>query len=429
MLWIAYVLVATLLDALTDVASDHVIATDEDEEDEDEDDVEVALPLGKKNGARLRHSKPPSAPQQRRSVAKWGCFRRRKQRPCQWLFESRAAAVVDASERPKSKLTSEQDLLCSCVAMAAVSFWLWQRSDWSILPPVGTLPREVVETWSPSFPAAPPQPTPSAAAYWLALVAGVLYAFGMRSIMKAWETVPSTIVTPMMQLSGPLVEIMEAALGFVARRRRRKRPGILAAVAGARLSARDWLAFALITLGGLAPSAESLPQLFRTWSPAMTRLLVSNGLYAAYFLLLALCVGDAGSRGGNGMDETHVVVLSNFSAVLTLAVLFAATPSLKAHARALRHVDTFPKLVSAAAEGTNYASMLFLSYAYERHYSTAMVTAARTALNQYTNVLLAAALYGLANVGRPVHHFRRKLLCSCVVSLGLLVSLDSSASS
>ncbi|KAJ8607406.1 hypothetical protein CTAYLR_009955 [Chrysophaeum taylorii] len=364
-MWLPYVVGATVLDALTDVASDHVIATEEEPQDEE---------------ACLCGDPSPQA-------------KGRKPRKDPLLLAKLGLGDIDA------KLTSEQDLVCSCVAMFWISVLIWQWSDWSVLPT-------------------------SDATYLLAVIAGVAYACAMRSVMKAWELVPSTIVTPMMQLSGPVVEIFEAALGAVARRRRR--PSILDSVANAQLAPTDAVAFALITLGGLAPSTDSLPQLARwsTWrSPAMSLLLVSNLLYATYYILLSLCVGEKDAP--TPMTELHFVVISNLAAVATLTLWFAANPDLRRHARGLANVPKFPKLVSAAAEATNYAAMLLLSFAYQRHYSSGLVTAARTGLNQFTNVILAAVLYTLGGIGRPVRDFNKKILAACLVSIGLFISVDN----
>lgn len=312
MLWLVYVFWATVLDALTDVASDHVIATEEDDD-----------PF---------------------SVSK-----------------------------KKKKVTSEQDLLCSCVTMFVVSLGLWIYFGFAM-------------EFSTSFCAS--------------VGAGWVYAHAMRAVMKAWEIVPSTIVTPMLQLTGPTVQLMEAAMGT------------------SRLTAYDWIAFFLITCGGLAPSIETLPQLATTstWtSPSMSLLVKANVLYSCYYVALSWCVD-------NGVTEMQFVVISNLSAVATLLACFGSDRDLRRHAARMSQVDHLPKMISAAAECTNYLSMLLLSFAYQKHYSSGLVTAARTGLNQFTNVFLAAFLHDAMKIGRPVLNFKRKLFSAFVVSLGLYVS-------
>jgi hypothetical protein len=44
------------------------------------------------------------------------------------------------------------------------------------------------------------------------IAAGLAYALGYLALLKAWESVPSTVIVPCLQLSSPMVELMEAAL-------------------------------------------------------------------------------------------------------------------------------------------------------------------------------------------------------------------------
>lgn len=472
MLWLAYVFVATVLDALTDVASDHVIATDEgatestsrnvthDEEaclsDDGEEDRQCGVcrqrreqtqAQAEETSVQVTAEPSPAAKRRKHAIGPWARLMvsdawRIYNTPSSLLSKIRLTAawaavsirraglrakvllfagdVLKKSQLPATnltagvakfgcvdKLTSEQDLLCSCVTMFVVSTLIWVWSDWSILPPA--------------------DPGMASQTYWLSVLAGCLYAHAMQCIMKAWELVPSTIVTPMMQLSGPCVQLVEAGLGTLARRLRRKMPPILESVSHAYLTRWDLLAFVLITGGGLAPSAENLPQLARlsTWrSPAMRLLLMSNVLYSIYYVFNSLCVGDEATATPTGVTELQFIVVSNLAAVIFLLASFATNPHLRQHAFNLRRVKTMPKVVSAVAECTNYISMLLLSCAYQRYHSSGLVTAARTGLNQFTNVFLAALLYKLANVGRPVLQVERKLVSACFVTLGLFVSIE-----
>ena len=326
----------------------------------------------------------------------------------------------------RDKLSSEQDLFCSSCAMLVVSFLLWRQSDFSILPPSLQVVRVFELDDNDSV-----FQTEADVAYILCILAGMVYALAMMSVMKAWEHVPSTIVVPLMQLSGPMVEIMEACLGSVARKRGRGRMGVLAPVAHATLTHKDFFAFALITVGGLTPSTESLPQLFKiaTWRrPSMSLLVLANVLYSMYFVMLALCVGDDTSRDPRErralMEETQFVVISNLSSVTFLAALFALTPRLRRHMRALRNVTLKTQLISGFAEFTNYFSMLLLTSAYQLHYSSGLVTAARTGLNQFINVIFALALYSAFKIGRPVKNLRKKLIAAAVVCAGLFISAE-----
>ena len=115
------------------------------------------------------------------------------------------------------------EALCSCVAMLVISMWLRCTHGFALWAPELGLP------------------------YWWTLFAGVIYAIGMMSIMKAWEHVPSTVVTPMLQMSGPAVEVMEALLGHNAS----SAHWMLAPLANSSLTLTDAAAFVFIVTGGL----------------------------------------------------------------------------------------------------------------------------------------------------------------------------------
>ena len=183
--WIPPVVAATICDALCDISSDHVILTHDEHEHDSDDEDEEALSSEEKYQAR------------------------------------------------RNKLTSEQDLLCSCVAMLVISMWLRVHHGFALWAPELGLP------------------------YWWTLFAGVIYAIGMMSIMKAWEHVPSTVVTPMLQMSGPAVEVMEALLGHNA-----SAHWMLAPLANSSLTLMDAAAFVFIVTGGLLPSTSECGSLF-----------------------------------------------------------------------------------------------------------------------------------------------------------------------
>ena len=108
--WIPPVVAATICDALCDISSDHVILTHDEHEHDSDDEDEEALSSEEKYQAR------------------------------------------------RNKLTSEQDLLCSCVAMLVISMWLRVHHGFALWAPELGLP------------------------YWWTLFAGVIYAIGMMSI-------------------------------------------------------------------------------------------------------------------------------------------------------------------------------------------------------------------------------------------------------
>jgi hypothetical protein len=178
LLWVLPATVAATFDTLADVISDEVVAGEDSSEDEDEE-------LAKK----LRGTEPPRRP--------WCC------------------PVLET----KQKLTGEQDFMVSMVPMLCAS-----AAIAAVHPEVAMLHNPVALLQSDLGHAV--------------LLAGLAYAIGYLSLLKAWESVPSTVIVPCLQLSSPLVEIMEALLAqhYAAH-------PVLAPLRGVSLSGRTCVAF------------------------------------------------------------------------------------------------------------------------------------------------------------------------------------------
>ena len=119
----------------------------------------------------------------------------------------------------KQKLTGEQDFMVSMVPMLCAS-----AAIAAVHPEVAMLHNPVALLQSDLGHAV--------------LLAGLAYAIGYLSLLKAWESVPSTVIVPCLQLSSPLVEIMEALLAqhYAAH-------PVLAPLRGVSLSGRTCVAF------------------------------------------------------------------------------------------------------------------------------------------------------------------------------------------
>jgi hypothetical protein len=153
LLWVLPATVAATFDTLADIISDEVVAG-EDGSSEDDDEE-----LSKK----LRATEPPRRP--------WCC------------------PVLET----KQKLTGEQDFMVSMVPMVCASAVIAAAH-----PEVAMLHNPVALLHSDLG--------------HVILLAGLAYAIGYLSLLKAWESVPSTVIVPCLQLSSPLVEVMEAVL-------------------------------------------------------------------------------------------------------------------------------------------------------------------------------------------------------------------------
>eukprot|EP01043_Picozoa_sp_COSAG02_P052511 COSAG02_NODE_5668_length_4142_cov_5.602770_3_plen_190_part_00 len=153
LLWILPATVAATFDTLADVISDEVVAGEGDASEDDDEE------LAKK----LRATEPPHRP--------WCC------------------PVLETNQ----KLTGEQDFMVSMVPMVCASVAIAAAH-----PEVAMLHNPVALLQSNLG--------------HVVLLAGLAYAIGYLSLLKAWESVPSTVIVPCLQLSSPLVEVIEALL-------------------------------------------------------------------------------------------------------------------------------------------------------------------------------------------------------------------------
>ena len=114
------------------------------------------------------------------------------------------------------------------------------------------------------------------------MLAGVAYAIGYLALLKAWETVPSTVIVPCLQLSSPMVEIMEAALAH-----HHAAHPLLAPLRGESLSMRTCAAFLIVFIGGMMASVGegSLAELcsLKLWRKrSMLWMMVGNLAFSLY---------------------------------------------------------------------------------------------------------------------------------------------------
>jgi hypothetical protein len=292
--------------------------------------------------------------------------------------------------------------------------------------------------------------------------AGLAYAAGYLWLLKAWEHLPSTVIVPCLQLASPMVEVLGAALSFLAGP---DRP-LLLPLLGSSLSLRAWVGFATVLVGGLLPSAGE-GGVAKLLSPAlwqersMCLLMMGNMAFAVYYLLMGLvtapgnsAAGDCSSpsvvdcteplrlTGAQFMALTNVVAVCSFSCYVAaqrplrrqFASAFGLPPSLGGprplgvrlpgednHGEGRRSVHWLPRALSMLAEVANYGAMWAISLAFGLHYNAGLVAAARASLNQLTNMLCASMLYRGCGCGRGVEQLSVKLVSCAVVTVGLLL--------
>ncbi|KAF4670822.1 hypothetical protein FOL47_001832 [Perkinsus chesapeaki] len=277
----------------------------------------------------------------------------------------------------------------------------------------------------------------------LATLAGVLHFLSYYCLLRAYCKIPSTVITPLLQLSALLMLPLHAMTGT--------RPIGLLTV----------LATVITTIGGLLPAVRGEITLMLQSSfwhgdrgIGVGLCVLSEALSVAYNMLMHFCthttamttyplVDDtllssafaAYSRCGNGLCALSLVVIvpSLRQAVVQprrerrlILVNHSAgevkSPVLRWVRIRVRTIDLFGAFVS---QGLSLLGVSLAPFAYSRCPSAALVNAAEAGLQQVCNLLLAVLLWSTARVGRPASDIGVKITSAMIVLSGLYISTVS----
>ena len=375
-LWLLPTLVAATFDTLADLISDEVVAGEDDSSDDD--DEPLLAPVG--GAKQLPAGRPCCCPR----------------------------------IPTRQKLTGEQDFMVSMVPMVAASLAILLSSSTCFEQPLAAVARSDVGS--------------------VAAAAGVAYAVGYLALLKAWEMVPSTVIVPCLQLSSPMVELLEAALAPF----HSAHPVLAPLSVGASLSAGSCVAFALVFVGGVLPSVDggAVAELcsLELWrQESMRWMMLGNIAFAVFYVLMGLATSE---RAPERMSSAQFMASTNLVAVISFSCYVATSRRLRrqfARAYGLRRcgasartarVHWLARVLSMTAESSNYVAMFAISIAFGLHANAGLVAAARASLNQVTNCVLGAVLYRCYHFGRPVEQLGLKLL-SCARTLPNLQQPDA----
>ena len=206
--WLVAIVGATLCWGIADVMCDICIGEDDDDEEEDE---EVGLEL-----ASMRHQS--GLPRQR---------------------SKSISTSSTASSLTLEHLSGEQDCAVAGLVTFAVMYILSIRRTLKDGILHGTISQKVA---SPSDSGVPVWSPWSNIEWWVAALGGVLLFFHYLTLLWAYDTAPSTLITPLLQVSSTWVLLGSA---------------IPAAITGTTfIRPFDLVCYAIIFAGGLLPSIE-----------------------------------------------------------------------------------------------------------------------------------------------------------------------------
>lgn len=241
----------------------------------------------------------------------------------------------------------------------------------------------------------------------LALFSGALHFISYYYTLKAYNSAPSTIVTPLLQLSAVFMlplSIVAAHFGIS------DRPVI------------SWIhlqAVVFISVGGFLPLAEGdfsrfvKPQFWR--NPVLRHCAIAEVLVCIYNLLLHYLTYKT-------EHEQAVFSLSIFGNGLACVVLFLTGPKVDHVASLVKDVDPRCIAVAIFGECTSLVGLWLGNMSYAIFYEPAVINAAEGGLQQMFNLILAMFVFRCMPRGRKVTDVPTKVFSLCAVAFGLYLS-------
>lgn len=244
----------------------------------------------------------------------------------------------------------------------------------------------------------------------LALAAGVLEFLSYYYTLCAYNTLPSTVITPLLQLSQ--TALIPASL-------------LMPSSSSVSLSrqAVHLLAIVVTTVGGILPAAHGDP-----WLMFRASFWAAQGVWAC-------CVGEALSvlysvamhlltyeRAGSASDA--FVVYSKLGNGIFCVVWYTVRGPLRRQTRDL-YTGRYTRQAVAVALLSQVLALLgsgCVTYAYASYYNPAVVNTMEGGLQQAFNLVLAYGLYWGLRIGRPVDDLPVKLVSLVLVCTGLAMA-------
>ncbi len=259
------------------------------------------------------------------------------------------------------------------------------------------------------------------AAWWISILAGIFNACAYFFLFKAYETAPSTVIVPLVQLTAVMMLFTSSFTSFLAP----LFPTILASQEESFLTVRECMAYSIILLGGLMPAAHGNLSLFRSsefWrQPYVMYILFNDALLAVYYELMDIVTSET-------LDSTpeQFMIVSCYAASFTFISMFIVFPKLRPHVRSLGNVRSKYLLYCIASEILNWAAYWMATYAYHSHQANInIVGAAEVALSQVMNLAMATAMmYGMG-LGRSsaVEGLGVKCLSCVCICIGIMLTI------
>lgn len=254
--------------------------------------------------------------------------------------------------------------------------------------------------------------------WWLSAIAGVLNGFAYILLFKAYETAPSTVIIPLMQLTAIMMLITSTVVALIAP----YFPSLLSVEENDFLTMRECIAYVIILVGALYPAAQGNFSQFLLptfWNQPYVIFILCNDFLVA---IVYECMGIATSEHLGGTPEQFIIV-SSYASALTMISVFLFNERMRRHVVSLKFVRSKYMCICVVSEVLNWAAYWFATYAYKCHEANiSIVGAAEVALNQVVNLAIALLMKVTVDVGRDsaIEGLPSKLLSCLFITAGII---------
>ncbi len=254
--------------------------------------------------------------------------------------------------------------------------------------------------------------------WWLAAVSGGLMFLHYLFLLMAFDSAPSTVIMPLIQVSSTWMLLGSA---------------IPAALTGSTfIRPFDLLCYFIIVLGGLLPSVGGNFKLMlsaKFWKQRFVRnVVISEVSVGVYDLIMSYTLQHSGTKDkfltvapSDIEFEFFFVAWCGF--VVCTAFVFSFVPNFRERFINLRDLPRKVIILSALGQLLTLVGYFFSQYAYALYYQASIVHAAETSGEQALNLLFAVVAQQLG-FGREsaTDNLRIKMLSCVVVSVGLFMA-------
>ncbi len=255
--------------------------------------------------------------------------------------------------------------------------------------------------------------------WWVAAVGGVCLFQHYQTLYWAYDTAPSTVINPLLQVSSTWVLIFTA---------------IPAMITGASfIHPFDLFCYAIIVLGGLLPSLEGdVKAMLRVsfWKQDFVKYAVfSEFALGMYDLLLSWVIktGKMQGRADHGNDpnllENEFFFLAWCWFLVCFALAYGIHPRLQDEYQGLWRLPPRMVLLAAFGQFIMFVGYYFSQFGYSWFYQASVVHAAEASMAQAFNLITAYIFKRCFNVGRDsaINGMKYKVVSVFIVTIGLVL--------